>query len=53
MTHACRWIAARHATDHIHIVTTFGRQDGRHRRLRGDVPKRHTAARAFEAGWGL
>lgn len=27
---ACRWIAVRHATDHIHILATLARQDGRH-----------------------
>ncbi|WP_030854770.1 hypothetical protein [Streptomyces sp. NRRL F-4474] len=27
-----------HATDHIHIVATLTRQDGRHPRPRGDVP---------------
>ncbi|WP_073882889.1 hypothetical protein [Streptomyces sp. CB00316] len=51
--HACRWVAVRHAPDHIHIVATLARQDGRHPRLRGDIPRMHTAARAFEARWGL
>ncbi|MFF3675853.1 hypothetical protein ACFYYS_17990 [Streptomyces sp. NPDC002120] len=50
---ACRWIAVRHATDHIHILATLARQDGRHPRLRGDILAMHTAARVFEAGWGL
>ncbi|MBD3550652.1 mobilization protein [Streptomyces sp. SP18CM02] len=52
-THACRWVAVRHADDHIHIVATLARQDGRHPRIRGDIPRMHTAARAFEAAWGL
>ena len=26
---ACRWIAIRHADDHIHLVVTLARQDGR------------------------
>ncbi|MEV7834388.1 hypothetical protein AB0P12_27740 [Streptomyces subrutilus] len=43
----------RHAGDHIHIAATLARQDGRHPRLRGDIPAMHTAARAFEARWGL
>ncbi|WP_334663929.1 mobilization protein [Streptomyces cyaneofuscatus] len=50
---ACRWVAVRHAGDHIHLVATLARQDGRHPRLRGDIPRMHTAARAFEARWGL
>ncbi|MFJ3754468.1 hypothetical protein [Streptomyces rubiginosohelvolus] len=27
-TQACRWVAARHADDHIHLVATLARQDG-------------------------
>ncbi|MCX4547164.1 mobilization protein [Streptomyces sp. NBC_01565] len=50
---ACRWIAVRHADDHIHIVATLARQDGRHPRVRGDILNMHTAARVFEARWGL
>ncbi|MFF4331192.1 mobilization protein [Streptomyces sp. NPDC001591] len=50
---ACRWIAVRHADDHIHILATLARQDGRHPRLRGDILAMHTAARNFEARWGL
>ncbi|MET8709294.1 hypothetical protein [Streptomyces californicus] len=52
-THACRWVAVRHADDHIHIVATLARQDGRDPRIRGDIPRMHTAARAFETAWGL
>ncbi|MGW4510117.1 mobilization protein [Streptomyces sp. NPDC004436] len=51
--HACRWVAVRHADDHIHIAATLARQDGRHPRVRGDIPSMHTAARLFEARWGL
>ncbi|WP_431789372.1 hypothetical protein HLK56_33925 [Streptomyces sp. G9] len=29
-TQACRWVAVRHADDHIHLVSTLARQDGRH-----------------------
>ncbi|MFE9048401.1 mobilization protein [Streptomyces rubiginosohelvolus] len=50
---ACRWVAVRHADDHIHLVATLARQDGRHPRIRGDIPHMHTAARAFETAWGL
>ncbi|MEU0103691.1 mobilization protein [Streptomyces sp. NPDC006267] len=51
--HGCRWVAVRHAPDHIHIVATLARQDGRHPRIRGDIPNMHTAARGFETAWGL
>ncbi|WP_405435522.1 hypothetical protein OG373_02680 [Streptomyces avidinii] len=51
--HACRWIAVRHATDHIHILAILASQDGRHPRLRGDILAMHAAARRFEARWGL
>jgi MobA/VirD2-like, nuclease domain len=33
----CRWIAIRHATDHIHLVVTRARQDGR-------IPNHHNDA---------
>jgi hypothetical protein len=45
--HACRWIAVRHAPDHIHLVATLARADGRRPRIRGDILRMHTAARAF------
>ncbi|MFI0596732.1 mobilization protein [Streptomyces griseus] len=51
--HGCRWVAVRHAPDHIHLVATLARQDGRHPRIRGDIPNMHTTARAFETAWGL
>ncbi|MFD6534754.1 mobilization protein [Streptomyces sp. NPDC060184] len=51
--HACRWVAVRHAPDHIHLVATTARVDGRRPRLRGDVVRMHAAARAFEAAWDL
>ncbi|MEV7416494.1 hypothetical protein [Streptomyces sp. NPDC089919] len=50
---ACRWIAVRHAPDHIHLVATLARADGRQPRLRGDILAMHAAARGFEARWGL
>ena len=31
-----RWIAVRHAEDHVHIVATLARQDGRRPRLQND-----------------
>ncbi|MFC5902659.1 mobilization protein, partial [Streptomyces zhihengii] len=50
---ACRWVAVRHADDHIHLVATLARVDGRQPRLRGDILAMHAVARAFEARWGL
>ncbi|MFD6892698.1 mobilization protein, partial [Streptomyces sp. NPDC059957] len=50
---ACRWIAVRHAPDHIHSAATLARVDGRQPRLRGDIVAMHAAARAFEARWNL
>lgn len=50
---ACRWIAVRHAPDHIHLLATLARVDGRQPRLRGDIIAMHAAARAFEARWSL
>ncbi|MEU4029173.1 mobilization protein [Streptomyces anulatus] len=50
---ACRWVAVRHAPDHIHLVATLARRDGRGPRIRGDIPHMHTAARGFETAWGL
>ncbi|QEV49529.1 mobilization protein [Streptomyces vinaceus] len=50
---ACRWVAVRHAEDHIHLVATLARVDGRQPRLRGDILAMHGAARVFEARWGL
>ncbi|WP_327332921.1 relaxase/mobilization nuclease domain-containing protein [Streptomyces anulatus] len=50
---ACRWVAVRHADDHIHIVATLARQDGRQPRLRQDILNMHAAARRFEIEFGL
>ncbi|MYR14544.1 mobilization protein, partial [Streptomyces sp. SID724] len=50
---ACRWVAVRHAPDHIHLVATLARRDGNGPRIRGDIPRMHTAARAFETALGL
>ncbi|THA65388.1 mobilization protein [Streptomyces sp. A0642] len=50
---ACRWVAIRHADDHIHIVATAARQDGRNMWLRQDIAKMQQAARQFEVEFGL
>lgn len=49
----CRWVAVRHADDHIHIVATVARQDGRQPNLRQDIVKMHDVARRFEVEFGL
>jgi hypothetical protein len=49
----CRWVAVRHADDHIHIVAVLARQDGQPVRLFRDWPKVHAAARAAEQRFGL
>lgn len=49
----CRWVAVRHADDHIHIVVTLARDDGQPVTTFRDWPKVHAAARAVEARFGL
>ncbi|PJE97101.1 mobilization protein [Streptomyces carminius] len=51
--HGCRWVAVRHAEDHIHIVATKARQDGRQPNLRQDIVRMHEVARRFEVELGL
>ncbi|MET8540259.1 mobilization protein [Kitasatospora sp. NPDC004799] len=49
----CRWVAVRHADDHIHIVATKVRQDGIQPNLRQDIVRMQQLARQFELQWGL
>ncbi|WP_030200614.1 hypothetical protein [Streptomyces sp. NRRL S-87] len=49
----CRWVAVRHADDHIHLVATKVREDGRQPNLRQDIVKMQASARAFEVKFGL
>jgi len=49
----CRWVAVRHADDHIHLVVTLARQDGRRVRLRNDFYRVGEACRAVEVRFGL
>lgn len=49
----CRWVAVRHAEDHIHIVVVLARQDGQRVNTFRDWPKVHAAARAIEQRYGL
>lgn len=50
---ACRWIAVRHAEDHIHIVATTVRADGRRPRTHGDGRRAQAACRQIEKDFGL
>ncbi|MFD8703618.1 mobilization protein [Kitasatospora sp. NPDC059648] len=52
-TTACRWVAVRHAPDHIHIAATLVRQDGRLANLSFDRPKAQAEARLIEKEYGL
>jgi len=49
----CRWVAARHGDDHIHLVVTLARQDGRRPRLSNDYHRVGEACRAAEQRYGL
>ncbi|MFE4973346.1 relaxase/mobilization nuclease domain-containing protein [Kitasatospora sp. NPDC056651] len=49
----CRWVAVRHADDHIHIVATKIRQDGIQPDLRQDIVRMQRLARQLEVRWGL
>ncbi|MEU6192381.1 relaxase/mobilization nuclease domain-containing protein [Streptomyces sp. NPDC047061] len=50
---ACRWVAVRHADDHIHIIATVVRQDGRRARIRHDGARSQAEARKIEVDYGL
>ncbi|MFM9371874.1 mobilization protein [Streptomyces sp. Da 82-17] len=50
---ACRWIAVRHADDHIHIVATLKREDGRSPRRHQDALRAQAECRKLEAELGL
>jgi hypothetical protein len=52
-TTACRWVAVRHADDHIHIAATLVRQDGRRAGLAFDKRKAQAEARLIEQDYGL
>jgi len=48
-----RWVAVRHADDHVHVVATLARQDGRRVFPRNDFWRAGEASRAVEAKYGL
>ncbi|MGQ7296963.1 hypothetical protein [Quadrisphaera sp. KR29] len=49
----CRWVAVRHAADHVHVVVTLARQDGRRVSTSNDFYRVGEACRAMEAQLGL
>ncbi|MFD7243438.1 relaxase/mobilization nuclease domain-containing protein [Streptomyces massasporeus] len=50
---ACRWIAVRHAEDHIHIMATTVRADGRRPRTNRDGWRAQRECRKIEVEFGL
>ncbi|GAA3837270.1 relaxase/mobilization nuclease domain-containing protein [Streptomyces chiangmaiensis] len=50
---ACRWIAVRHADDHIHILATTVREDGRRPKLHDSGLRVGDACRQVEKDYGL
>ncbi|MBT2398433.1 relaxase/mobilization nuclease domain-containing protein [Streptomyces sp. ISL-100] len=50
---ACRWIAVRHADDHIHIVATTVREDGRRPKLHDSGIRVGDECRTIERDYGL
>jgi hypothetical protein len=50
---AVRWVAVRHADDHIHVVATLARQDGRRAFPRNDHYRAREASLTVEARYGL
>jgi hypothetical protein len=49
----CRWVAMRHADDHIHLVATLAREDGRAPRLWNDYARLAEVGHQFERVFGL
>ncbi|GAA4364115.1 hypothetical protein GCM10023088_07970 [Actinomadura verrucosospora] len=50
---AVRWVAVRHAADHVHIVATLARQDGGRPDVWNDGYRVRDACRAIERQYGL
>jgi hypothetical protein len=50
---AVRWVAVRHAENHIHVVATLARQDGRRVWPRNDFYRSREASLTVEARYGL
>ncbi|WP_406120363.1 relaxase/mobilization nuclease domain-containing protein [Streptomyces sp. NBC_00989] len=50
---ACRWAAVRHADDHIHIIATLVRDDGRRPRLHNEARRAQAECRRIEVDYNL
>lgn len=50
---AVRWVAVRHAPDHVHVVATLVRQDGHRAFPRQDFLRSRDASRTVEGRYGL
>ncbi|WP_330282929.1 relaxase/mobilization nuclease domain-containing protein [Streptomyces sp. NBC_00588] len=50
---ACRWAAVRHADDHIHIIATLVRDDGRRPRLHNEARRAQAECRRIEVDYDL
>jgi len=50
---AVRWVAVRHADNHVHVVATLARQDGKRVWPRNDFYRSREASLAVEARYGL
>jgi hypothetical protein len=48
-----RWVAVRHADDHVHVVATLARQDGRRARTSNERYRSREASRFLEDKYGL
>jgi hypothetical protein len=48
-----RWVAIRHADDHVHVVATLARRDGRRASTHGDYLRSRQACTYIEAKYGL
>lgn len=49
----CRWAAVRHSDDHIHIIATTVREDGRKPRRHNEAKRAQAEARHIEADYNL
>jgi hypothetical protein len=48
-----RWVAIRHADDHVHVVATLARLDGKRASTHGDYRRSRQACTYIEAKYGL
>ncbi|NHC46743.1 relaxase/mobilization nuclease domain-containing protein [Motilibacter aurantiacus] len=50
---AVRWVAVRHADDHVHVVATMARQDGKRAATHNEFYRLREGAHAAEKKYGL